>query len=36
MPALNDPLMIGFLVALGIGLLIGIDRERHKGPTGRT
>jgi len=26
-----DPLVIGFLVALGIGLLIGIDRERHKG-----
>ncbi|CAN5909945.1 DUF4010 domain-containing protein [soil metagenome] len=23
--------VIGFLVALGIGLLIGIDRERHKG-----
>ena len=38
MPALNDPLMIGFLVALGIGLLIGIDRERHKGevPSHRT
>jgi uncharacterized membrane protein (DUF4010 family) len=25
------PLLIGFLVALGLGLLIGIDRERHKG-----
>jgi uncharacterized membrane protein (DUF4010 family) len=25
------PLLLGFLVALGIGLLIGIDRERHKG-----
>jgi uncharacterized membrane protein (DUF4010 family) len=25
------PLVIGFLVALGVGLLIGIDRERHKG-----
>ena len=29
MPALH-PLLIGFLVALGIGLLIGIDRERKK------
>ena len=25
------PLVLGFLVALGIGLLIGIDRERKKG-----
>src|SRR5258707_6098591 len=25
------PLFLGFLVALGIGLLIGIDRERKKG-----
>jgi uncharacterized membrane protein (DUF4010 family) len=25
------PLVLGFLVALGIGLLIGIDRERRKG-----
>jgi uncharacterized membrane protein (DUF4010 family) len=25
------PLLLGFLVALGIGLLIGIDRERRKG-----
>ena len=25
------PLFLGFLVALGIGLLIGLDRERHKG-----
>ncbi len=24
------PLVFGFLVALGVGLLIGIDRERHK------
>ena len=24
-------MVVGFLVALGIGLLIGIDRERHKG-----
>ncbi len=30
MPDLN-PLILGFLVALGIGLLIGIDRERKKG-----
>jgi uncharacterized membrane protein (DUF4010 family) len=30
MPDLN-PLVLGFLVALGIGLLIGIDRERTKG-----
>ena len=30
MPDLN-PLIPGFLVALGIGLLIGIDRERTKG-----
>jgi uncharacterized membrane protein (DUF4010 family) len=30
MPDLN-PLVLGFLVALGIGLLIGIDRERNKG-----
>src|SRR3979490_298434 len=31
------PLFLGFLVALGIGLLIGIDRERKKGegPTRR-
>jgi uncharacterized membrane protein (DUF4010 family) len=26
-----NPLILGFLVALGIGLLIGIDRERKKG-----
>lgn len=26
-----DPLILGFLVALGVGLLIGIDRERKKG-----
>jgi uncharacterized membrane protein (DUF4010 family) len=25
------PLVVGFLVALGIGLLVGIDRERNKG-----
>jgi uncharacterized membrane protein (DUF4010 family) len=25
------PLAVGFLVALGVGLLVGIDRERHKG-----
>ncbi|MPZ29380.1 MAG: DUF4010 domain-containing protein [Rhodospirillales bacterium] len=25
------PLVVGFLVALGVGLLIGIDRERRKG-----
>ena len=25
------PLVLGFLVALGVGLLIGIDRERKKG-----
>ncbi len=25
------PLVVGFLVALGVGLLVGIDRERHKG-----
>lgn len=30
MPDLN-PLVLGLLVALGIGLLIGIDRERKKG-----
>ena len=24
------PLLLGFLVALGVGLLIGIDRERKK------
>jgi uncharacterized membrane protein (DUF4010 family) len=30
MPALH-PLVLGFLVALGVGLLVGIDRERHKG-----
>lgn len=32
-----DPTVVGFLVALGIGLLIGIDRERRKGegPTRR-
>ena len=30
MPDLN-PLVLGFLVALGVGLLIGIDRERQKG-----
>src|SRR5258708_35125760 len=28
---LLHPLFLGFLVALGIGLLIGIDRERKKG-----
>jgi uncharacterized membrane protein (DUF4010 family) len=29
------PLVVGFLVALGVGLLVGIDRERNKcdGPT---
>lgn len=26
-----QPLVLGFLVALGVGLLIGIDRERKKG-----
>lgn len=26
-----NPLVLGFLVALGVGLLIGIDRERKKG-----
>ncbi|MBN9512674.1 MAG: MgtC/SapB family protein [Alphaproteobacteria bacterium] len=26
-----DPLVLGFIVALGVGLLIGIDRERKKG-----
>lgn len=33
MPAMPDlnPFVLGFLVALGIGLLIGIDRERTKG-----
>ncbi len=31
MPFSLDPLVFGFLVALGIGLLIGIDRERKKG-----
>src|SRR6186713_3314755 len=25
------PLVLGFVVALGVGLLIGIDRERRKG-----
>jgi uncharacterized membrane protein (DUF4010 family) len=25
------PLVVGFLVALGVGLLVGIDRERNKG-----
>ncbi|WP_422001346.1 MgtC/SapB family protein [Reyranella sp.] len=30
MPSLH-PLVLGFLVALGVGLLVGIDRERHKG-----
>lgn len=36
MPFLH-PLVLGFLVALGVGLLIGIDRERRKGdgPTRR-
>jgi uncharacterized membrane protein YhiD involved in acid resistance len=29
--SLVHPLVVGFLVALGVGLLIGIDRERHKG-----
>jgi uncharacterized membrane protein (DUF4010 family) len=28
---LSDPTLLGFVIALGIGLLIGIDRERHKG-----
>jgi uncharacterized membrane protein (DUF4010 family) len=28
---MSDPVLIGFAVALGAGLLIGIDRERHKG-----
>jgi uncharacterized membrane protein (DUF4010 family) len=27
----DHPLILGFLVALGLGLLIGIDRERQKG-----
>jgi uncharacterized membrane protein (DUF4010 family) len=27
----THPLVMGFLVALGVGLLIGIDRERRKG-----
>lgn len=31
MPSVS-PMVLGFLVALGIGLLIGIDRERHKHP----
>ncbi|MBM3650194.1 MAG: MgtC/SapB family protein [Alphaproteobacteria bacterium] len=33
-----DPMVIGFLVALGVGLLVGIDRERRKGegPTRRS
>ena len=26
----SAPMVVGFLVALGVGLLIGIDRERHK------
>jgi uncharacterized membrane protein (DUF4010 family) len=26
-----SPMVVGFLVALGIGLLVGIDRERRKG-----
>jgi uncharacterized membrane protein (DUF4010 family) len=30
MPPLH-PLVLGFVVALGVGLLIGIDRERRKG-----
>lgn len=30
-----SPMVLGFLVALGVGLLIGIDRERNKG-SGRT
>jgi uncharacterized membrane protein (DUF4010 family) len=30
MPPLH-PLVLGFVVALGVGLLIGIDRERQKG-----
>src|SRR5712691_9785070 len=30
MPPLH-PLVLGFVVALGVGLLIGIDRERNKG-----
>ena len=28
---LSDPILLGFAIALGIGLLIGIDRERRKG-----
>jgi uncharacterized membrane protein (DUF4010 family) len=28
---LSDPWFVSFLVALGLGLLIGIERERHKG-----
>src|SRR5437868_4270307 len=30
MPPLH-PLVLGFVVALGVGLLIGIERERRKG-----
>src|SRR5690606_25262155 len=29
--ALDQPQLIGFAVALGAGLMIGIERERHKG-----
>ncbi|HLG45555.1 MAG TPA: MgtC/SapB family protein [Reyranella sp.] len=28
---LSDPTLLGFVISLGIGLLIGIDRERRKG-----
>ena len=28
---LSDDALLGFAIALGIGLLIGIDRERPKG-----
>ena len=28
---LSDQTLLGFVIALGIGLLIGIDRERRKG-----
>ena len=27
----DNPLILGFLVALGVGLLIGLERERRKG-----
>lgn len=29
--AFQSPLLIGFIVALGVGLLIGVERERSKG-----